>query len=343
MEAVYFGTFAPLHKGHMSMIIKAKRKYDHVHIVCSGYENDRGNIAGICHFDRYRTIREVYKTDELVTVHLLDETKIARYPNGWSDWLEILSSLVDGFEDKVFICSEEEYANELISRGYKVDVGDRSIVEISGTKIRNNPYQYWDLINKYFKKFFTKKVLIYGTASTGKTTLTKDLANYYNTSYSLEYAREYEITHNVLDEELDIRDLTNIGIGQFEQNKAHISSPACNKIFFADTDVMTTLNYLEQYNPNDHKYKAVESIFDGLIQRQEWDLILFLQPDIEYIDDGFRDMSHSNQQFRNDFNEVFRERLEKYNLDYVELVGNHEKKFSTAIKYCDLIIKKENK
>lgn len=338
MRAIYFGTFAPLHKGHSFLIINAKRKYGCVEIICSGYENDRGDLAGISLVDRYRTIREIFKDDELVQVHKLDETKIARYPDGWTEWLSEIKKLVGDFEGCVFICSEKEYQDELIKRGYHVDIGDRSVVPISGTEIRTNPYDNWDYINKYFKKFFTNRILIYGTASTGKTTLTKDLANYYNTSYSLEYAREYQEKYNVLDDELDIRDLTNIGIGQFNQNKAHIMSPACNKIFFADTDVMTTLNYLEYYNSEEEEYAAVSSIFNGLIAKQKWELILFLQPDTEYVNDGFRDMGHSDQEFRRKFNDIFRQKLLDNNLTYIELAGSFTDKFNAAVMCCDELL-----
>ena len=40
--AIVFGTFAPLHQGHIDLIQKAKRSYDKVRVVVSGYEGDRG-------------------------------------------------------------------------------------------------------------------------------------------------------------------------------------------------------------------------------------------------------------------------------------------------------------
>ena len=42
--------------------------------------------------------------------------------------------------------------------------------------IRENPSKYWKYIAQPFRRQFTKKVLIMGSASNGKTTLAKDLA-----------------------------------------------------------------------------------------------------------------------------------------------------------------------
>lgn len=338
MEAVYFGTFAPLHRGHVSNIIYAKRKYDFVHIIVSGYTGDRGDQAKMNLNDRFRVVREIFNQDELVQVDKLSEDEITKYPNGWEEWLSQILKIIGSPQNKVFICAELEYQEELEKRGYRVECLDRSIIPISGTKIRNKPYENWEYIHSSFRKFFTKKVLIYGSASTGKTTLTKDLANYFNTTFTLEYAREYEKTYNVLDEELDIRDLTNMGIGQFNKNKQMISNPATNKIFFADTDVMTTLTYLEEYSSYEKEFNSVKNIFEGLIKKQEWDLILFLQPDTDYIDDGFRDMRHKNPEERNRLNNHFKEKLEENKLDYISLSGNFEKKFYEALKHCEKLL-----
>ena len=45
--AIVFGTFAPLHQGHIDLIQKAKRSYDKVRVVVSGYQKDRGQEVGL--------------------------------------------------------------------------------------------------------------------------------------------------------------------------------------------------------------------------------------------------------------------------------------------------------
>ena len=44
---VYFGTFAPFHKGHQQQIYKCAALNDQVLLVVSGYTHDRGDKIGL--------------------------------------------------------------------------------------------------------------------------------------------------------------------------------------------------------------------------------------------------------------------------------------------------------
>lgn len=41
---IVFGTFAPMHKGHIDLIQRAKRENTKVVVVTSGYKDDRGDL-----------------------------------------------------------------------------------------------------------------------------------------------------------------------------------------------------------------------------------------------------------------------------------------------------------
>ena len=71
--AVVFGSFAPLHQGHIDLIQRAKRQCDQVWVVVSGYEGDRGEQVGLTLQKRFRYIREAFGDDELTSVCKLDE------------------------------------------------------------------------------------------------------------------------------------------------------------------------------------------------------------------------------------------------------------------------------
>lgn len=78
--ALVFGTFAPLHQGHIDLIQRAKRQCDRVRVIVSGYEGDRGEEVGLTLQKRFRYIREAFSNDELTQVYKLDETELLVIP-----------------------------------------------------------------------------------------------------------------------------------------------------------------------------------------------------------------------------------------------------------------------
>ena len=206
--AVVFGSFAPLHQGHIDLIQRAKRQCDRVWVVVSGYEGDRREQVGLTLQKRFRYIREAFGDDELTSVCKLDETNLPRYPMGWQEWLDQMFAEISYDETQqelIFFVGERNYQQELSNRGFETVLQERKF-GISATMIRENPSRYWKYIAQPFRRQFTKKVLIMGSASNGKTTLAKDLARYYDAPVSLEYAREYQIKNNVRDDELTPKD-----------------------------------------------------------------------------------------------------------------------------------------
>lgn len=353
---IYFGTFAPCHVGHFEQIVRAKRENEHALVIVSGYAGDRGDKAGMSLTNRVKAMRELLKDDTNVSVLTLDETNIPRYPDGWAPWLALLQEKIQSaakdnhynMNTVTFYVGEEEYVAPLEAHFTKAfsdsDVEitkvDRRITGISGTSIRENPILNWDFVTRPFRRFFVKNILIVGTASTGKTTLVRDLARRYSTSYSLEYSREYQSTRQVRDDELDIKDLHAIGIGQFELNRKHIHSPGTRKVFFADTDVMTTKLYTKLYAPPED-YEKIEPVFDYYISLQSWALIIVLPPTTRYVDDGFRDMSMSDEKARQDMHQMFLDEIKKQGLEekMVVLQGeSFQEKYEEAHKLVDAIL-----
>ncbi|NQP27699.1 adenylyltransferase/cytidyltransferase family protein [Streptococcus suis] len=155
--AVVFGTFAPMHKGHLDLIERAKLACGQVYVVVSGYDKDRGDLIGLDLLTRFRAIQSQFEGDDFVEVRALDETDLPPYPDGWDLWLDRLLGLLDLSEHQVpvFYVSEEEYAQELQRRGYQAHFSARKF-GISATLIRENPQQYQDYIAPAFLAFFWK-------------------------------------------------------------------------------------------------------------------------------------------------------------------------------------------
>lgn len=305
--AVVFGTFAPLHQGHIDLIQRAKRQCDRVCVIVSGYKGDRGEEVGLPLQKRFRYIREGFSNDELTQIYKLDETELPRYPLGWEPWLKIALETIQydsKREDLVFFVGEMTYQEELEARGFEAHLQERQF-GISGTLIRENPSKYWKYIAQPFRRQFTKKVLIMGSASNGKTTLAKDLARFYDAPVSLEYAREYQIRNNVRDDELTPKDYYYLLLGQYDQTSKLIDSSANRGLVIADTNSLVTKGYYDYYMEVEGQETSMTDTFDNLfvsiLAKEKWDLILFVQPIGSYVNDGFRDMTMADDEIRNSF------------------------------------------
>lgn len=344
---IVFGTFAPMHRGHIDLIIKAKRICDSVKIIVSGREGDRGDKIGLSLQKRFRYIREVFNDDSLVEVSKLDEANMPLMPEGWDVWLDELFKVsnTNKDDDLLFFVNEDEYVEELQKRGFKTQSEERNF-GISASLIRENPFQYWRFIAQPFKRHFTKKVLVLGSASNGKTTLVKDLGLFYSAPTSLEYAREYQTTNNVRDDELTAKDYFYLLDGQYAQTSKAIDSKENKGLVIADTNSTVTKAYYDYYlddssSDTDLDIKAVEHLYKSLVTKEKWDLILFVQPTGEYVDDGFRDMTMADEQIRQAFTDyllqITKENHKDTKLIFLDedYLGNYNK----AIKEIEIIYK----
>ncbi len=343
--AVVFGTFAPMHIGHVDYITRAKRENDAVLVIVSGTntEEDRGTRVGLQLKRRFRYVREVFHDDELVVVDKLDE-EVFTHKNHFNNWLEILHNLIKentdyGFEKVTFYIREKEYEEQISSYFKKVfndeyllevnndkssdliikkEVGirkiEKSIIPVSSVEILKNPLAYWRYITKPFRRHFTKKVLVVGSASGGKTTLIKDLGRIYNAPISLEYARHYQEVYNVRDDELDTNDYIRLFAHQNEQTSNVIDSGSHSGIVFVDTNATVTMAYVDYYLKDiisEEEYQALNLSYKVAVSKEKWDLIVLIPPKSAYVNDGFRDMTMASQDIRDDFTKHLIDLLKK--------------------------------
>ena len=73
---VVLGCFAPLHKGHLDLIYKAKKEcLGGVIVCCCGSDYDRGYPAMPLE-KRYQMVREFFDEDPLVAVYALSDNEM---------------------------------------------------------------------------------------------------------------------------------------------------------------------------------------------------------------------------------------------------------------------------
>lgn len=351
---VVFGSFAPLHQGHLDLIMRAKKENSGgaLVIVC-GFDGDKGE-PDIPHAKRYRYVREFFADDDLVAVYAINDTEIGidRYPNGWDGWLEefesIYSKAVEYPGIRTWYVAEHEYYYDLKERNENVVFVDRRSNPVSGTSIRHNPIANWDKITFPFRRIYSTNILITGTASEGKSTLVNDLGKYFNAPHSHEWPRDYMIESCVSDWELDCTDFLAFLEGQYNHNKQEINSPGNHGVFFADTDSLVTNMYAQYYSKDpdciltEEEYETkIKPVAYEYAKKSRWDKIFCVVPHGVFVDDHSRFMNHSGMKERQELFDILKQSLiDVGDWDKVIILdGTYYENFITVINYVKGIMK----
>lgn len=297
------GKFLPPHRGHLYQIIHAATLCKKVYVVVS----DNEDLAmDKCREDMLPFIplqlralwlsRELQDMDNIQIV-MLDETGIPSYPDGSAQWCQMLRDLIPKFD--VIFGGEEEYQDTYMKHMPEVEYSvydyGRSRYPISATEIRANYLDNWEYILGAARPFFARRVLLTGTESCAKSTLTRYLGKIFHTSWSEEYGRFYSKDHLGGNEDLfavsDFAKVAAIQQDQDEQKALH----SANRICFFDTDAVVTQFYCELY------MGAPNPFVETFVDPQKYDVVLLMGPNVEWVPDGLR--------FKDDQKE--RERLHK--------------------------------
>lgn len=177
------------------------------------------------------------------------------------------------------------------------------------------------------------KVVLFGPESTGKTTLSKQLARYYNTVWAPEFARDYlQKKWNNERKTCEAEDLIEIAFGQIKlENKL---AKKADKVLICDTDLLETKVYSEEYYGG-----FVDENLDKAAKKNQYDLYLLTYIDTPWEEDDLRDRPG----LRLEMFTAFENALKKHNRNYILLKGDKETRLKNATKAIDKIIAdKEN-
>ena len=327
---MYGGSFNPLHLGHVDCMIQAANMCRELFIVLS-VGNNRGEINPRL---RYRWIYRLTKHIGNVKIIMLEDdagSKAEYTEEYWQKDAQKVKDAVGRHIDVVF-CGSDYGANSFWHRCYpdsELYIFKRN--GISSTELRADPYAHWDWIPDIVRPYYTKKVLLMGGESTGKSTLTINLAHRFNTNYIDEAGRE--ISERSGTEMLMLpEDFTEILL-QHKLNEIKAIEHS-NKVIFIDTDALITqfyIGFLE--DPEAEKNKALSDAIDAL---NEYDLILFLEPDVDFVQDG--DRSEVIRDNRDKYSEQIKELLRSHHKNFVTVGGTYQQRYERAVnEVCGLI------
>ncbi len=312
-RGMLLGKFMPPHLGHLYLAEFARNYVEDLAIVVGTLQAEP--IPGAL---RYGWMRELFP--DCRVLHLTDENP--QYPHEhadfWQIWYDSLTRVLPWKPDYVF--ASEDYGHKLAeilgAEFVPVDI-DRSIIPVSGTAIREDPWTNWEYLPRCVRPYFVKRVCVFGPESTGKSTLTRQLAEHFGTVAVPEYARTVLEARNG---EVRLEDMGRIVRGQVASEDALARS--AHRLLFCDTDPLTTTIW------SDVLFGSCEEWIREEAERRTYDLYLLTDVDVPWVEDVIRYLPEERRSF---FDRCEHE-LKSRGRPYVRISGTWDARFQTAVE-----------
>lgn len=177
------------------------------------------------------------------------------------------------------------------------------------------------------------KIVLFGPESTGKTTLSQALAQYYNTQWVPEFARDYlQEKWDKSGEVCQKEDIMPIAVGQMQLENQ--GSKTASKVLICDTDILETLVYSEVYYDGYADPLLVEAA-----SANTYDLYLLTYIDTPWEADDLRDRPNQREEMFQHFEEA----LIKHNRPYILMKGDKKTRLLRATGAIDAILARKGK
>ncbi len=310
-RGMVLGKFLPPHRGHQFLVDFARHYVDELTVLVCTLE--REPIDGALRFEWMKEI-----CGDAQVVHVTDDVpqEPSEHPDFWRIWRDLIQQNMEGSVD--FIFASEPYgarlARELEAEFVPVDC-ERCQVPVSGSQIRENPLRYWEFLPEVVRPHYARRVCIFGPESTGKTTLTFRLAEYFQSSGVAEYARLFL---EMQDGDCSLEDMERIARGQMAAEDA--MARQANKVLFCDTDLLTTTLWSDALFGECSQWILEEG------RRRHYDLYLLLDVDVPWVEDPQRFLPDERESFLARCVEL----LEAEDRPYLRISGTFEERFEKA-------------
>ena len=172
------------------------------------------------------------------------------------------------------------------------------------------------------------KIVLFGPESTGKTTLSIQLAKHYNTVWVQEYARPYlQKVWNQERRTCQQKDILPIAFGQIAlENRL---AKRADKVLICGTDLLETKVYSSAYYGG-----FVDPILEKAATENTYNLYLLTYIDTPWEADDLRDRPEQ----RLEMFEAFQKALDEHDRPYLLLKGDKESRLKKAVEAIDAIL-----
>lgn len=320
LVGLVLGKFNPLHMGHIGLIEFAQKQCDElIVLVCA---SDKEIIAGS---NRLGWVQNSFKNIASIKPILLNYSE-QELPNTSISSREVsniwATKLKSCFPKIDIIFSSEiygDYLAEVMGCNHISFEPNRNTFNISASEINLNIFKHWDYLANPAKSFFVKRICIYGTESTGKSTLTAKLAAYFQTVFVPEMARE------IIEETDECTEAHLIQIAELQAKTINEKVTIANKLLFVDTDLNITSSYSK------YLFGKTLIVENWVRQANHFDLYLYLDNDVPYYQDGTR----LDKQRRDELDVFHKKQLMDNNITYELIQGNWEERFEKSISIIE--------
>lgn len=163
------------------------------------------------------------------------------------------------------------------------------------------------------------KIAMFGPESTGKTTLSRQLAAHFDTVWAPEFARDYlQLKLDKTGRICEPDDLMPIAIGQVKaENDALLTA---HKYLFCDTNLLVTKVFSEIY------YNFCDPVLDKAARKHKYDLFFLTDIDVPWTKDPIRDADANREKVFN----TFKSALIENDKPFIVLSGDENTRFEKA-------------
>ncbi len=338
---IFIGRFLPIHKEHYRAIMKAGAMVDKLYVIVNTNEEEDKKLcldSKIPYIPPKKKLSFVKKAFhsighiDVVGINYKDNSYL--YSDEYKD--EVVRKIGSDFD---VVLSTAPIPKDICNDIFKDKITNIHYDEkqeiVTSMDIRNEPFKYWEYLLGHTRELFAKKVCIIGPESVGKSTLVKSLSKIYNTSWISETGGDF-YRYNYGSYQDVARESDFITIVSEHQTKFEKALKTANKLFFADTDVITTQYYFMD------EYGRKNPFAEGLIESgaQDFHLYIFLEPfDDEnyYEDDGVR---YSNtRELVEESKRKIKELYCDYGKELVFVGGSRVDRMIKITELCDNLIR----
>jgi HTH-type transcriptional regulator, transcriptional repressor of NAD biosynthesis genes len=307
---LFVGSFSPPHLGHVFVAEFARRFVDELFVVLCVRPGD--SIEGAARLNWLRQL--------MPDVKLLSYDSEQALPQWLKDNAGTQIDHVFGSDSEA-----EQLAKSIAAHYVPVDPS-HTIVPIAGEAIRSHPLDNWRFLPMCVRPHYLKRICVFGPESTGKSTLTINLAKHFDTVSVPEWPRTMISQRK---DELFEEDFVLFARGQCAAEDA--LAQQANRVLFSDTDPITT------YIWADWLYGRCDKSILQLAETRKYHLYLLTSVDVPWVADPQRYLPEEREKF---FDRCKAE-LEKRSLPYEVISGSWEERFAKAVRAVEKVVKNQ--